>query len=306
MNDAPGISPPEQPPATLDVQGLTLQRGHGQTVLDNITLALPEGAVLGLVGRNGAGKSSLIECLVGLTAPQAGQCRLLGEASLALSDEARHRLGYVAQSPDLMPWLTGHEHLRRFGHAYRHFDGEQALWLAAQLALPMSRRASALSAGDQQKLSVVLALAHDPDLLILDEPVASLDPMTRRDFMRALFDRRRPSQAPRTVLISSHLLSDLERVVTHVAFLRAGRLQLMDEWDALAEHMRLLELPAGDSALPRRSLHRTRHGRMERVLFDARTADAPPGAGQALSLDALFLALNAEPAAGGPTWRRAP
>lgn len=156
-------------------------------------------------------------------------------------------------------------------------------------------RASRLSGGDQQKLSVLLALAHDPDLLLLDEPVASLDPIARRDFMRSLFERRAAEQAPRTVLISSHLLTDLERVVTHVAFLREGQLQLMDEWDALTEHLRLLELPAGASALPAGAgvLHRREVAGCVRVLFDARVADAPPAAGHALGLDDLFAELNA-------------
>lgn len=302
MNDAhdtPGEAAP--PGAAVEVAGLTLRRGRWQTVLRAIDLHVPEGAVLGLVGRNGAGKSSLIECLVGLTVPDAGTCRLLGEPATALSDEVRNRLGYVAQSPDLFAWLNGRDHLRRFGQAYRDFDEQRALQLAAQLDLNMSMAAGKLSGGDQQKLSVVLALAHDPDLLILDEPVASLDPLTRRDFMRSLFERRWQTQAPRTIIISSHLLSDLERVVTHVAFMREGELQLAGEWDALTEHLRLLERPLGDSALPRQALHRRQVDGHERVLFDARTADAPPGAGRALTLDELFIELNAPDSRGaGP------
>jgi ABC-2 type transport system ATP-binding protein len=279
-------------PAAIEVEGLTLKRGRWKTVLRDIQLKVPEGAVLGLVGRNGAGKSSLIECLVGLTVPDTGSCRLLGEPAIALSDDVRNRLGYVAQAPDLFAWLSGTEHLRRFGQAYRDFDARRAQHLAAHWSLNMTKPAGQLSGGDQQKLSVVLALAHDPDLLILDEPVASLDPLTRRDFMRTLFERSQQSAPPRTVLISSHLLSDLERVVTHVAFMREGQIQLADEWDALTEHLRLLERPVGDSALPRQALHRRQVNGQMRVLFDARSADAPPGAGRALTLDELFIELN--------------
>jgi ABC-2 type transport system ATP-binding protein len=116
--------------------------------------------------------------------------------------------------------------------------------------------------------------------------------------MRSLFERRAAYQPPRTVLISSHLLNDLERVVTHVAFLRQGRLQLMDGWDALAEHVRLLELPARASVMVDLQqgpgvLHRREKDGRARVLFDARVAIAPPAAGHALGLDDLFAELNA-------------
>lgn len=279
--------------AAVQAEGLTL-RYQGRTVL-HVNLRIPAGAVVGLVGRNGAGKSTLLRCLVGLTAPDAGHSALLGAPSLDLPEAVRERLGYGAQTPDLFDWLSGEQHLRRFSALYPGYDERRALALAARLDLPLGLRASRLSGGDQQKLSVLLALAHDPDLLILDEPVASLDPIARRDFMRSLFERRAADAPPRTVLISSHLLTDLERVVTHVAFLREGRLQLMDEWDALTENVRLLELPAGASALPVGAgvLHRREVAGRARVLFDARVADAPTAAGQALGLDDLFAELNA-------------
>lgn len=284
-------------PVAVHAQDVVLKRGRHSTVLHGIDLMIPHGAVMGLVGRNGAGKTSLMQCLVGLAVPQQGCCRLLGEDAMALSDATKGRLGYVAQQPDLFDWLTADGHFRRFQDAYPNWDTTRAVVLAQRLGLPLYTLARSLSGGDQQKLSVVLALAHDPDLLILDEPVSSLDPITRRDFMRSLFERRWSTQGPRTVLISSHLLSDLERVVSHVAFMRGGRIQLVDEWDALTEHLRLLELPAGHSALPLNVVHRRRVGELERVVFDTRVAHAPPAAGRALTLDELFLELNDEAAA---------
>jgi ABC-2 type transport system ATP-binding protein len=146
--------------------------------------------------------------------------------------------------------------------------------------------ARALSLGDQQKLAVVLALGHDPDWLLLDEPVASLDPVARRAFMRALFDRVE-REDPRTVIISSHLLSDLERVVSHVAFMRQGRIQLMDAWDVLAEQVRCVQGPVAPP--PDCVLAQTADGRR---IVDLRRA--PPGLqGEAMNLEDLFEGFNA-------------
>ena len=259
-----------------------------KAVLNQVNLDVPEGAVLGLVGRNGAGKSTLLRSLVGLTVPDKGFCKLGGCLSTDLSDSVRERLGYVAQTPDLLDWMTGDAHFERIGSLYAHWDQDRACALAAQLSLPLHTKAKDLSLGDQQKLSVVLALGHDPDILILDEPVASLDPMTRRAFMRALFDQR-SSERQRTVIISSHLLSDLERVVTHVAFMREGRIQLMDEWDALTEHLRLVKVK--DTEVPRGAIFQGRPAEQGLWLVDTRLSGALTD-GRALNLDDLFLELN--------------
>lgn len=281
----------------IEAYGLTVRLGSGRgarTIVQGVDLAVPDGAVVGLIGRNGAGKTTLLDALVGRIAPHAGHSRLLGCPSLDLTDPVRERLGYVAQSPDLFPGLSGLQHLQRIGRLYAHWNEARARMLADKLGLDLHAQASRLSLGDQQKLSLVLALGHDPDLLLLDEPVASLDPLTRREFMRTLFERRWINQPARTILVSSHLLTDLERVVTHVAFLREGRLQLFDEWDAIAEHVRLLELPAGSAAQPRGPgviACTEREGRV-RVVFDARRAEAPPASGRALGLEDLFVELN--------------
>ncbi len=266
---------------------LTLLREQ-HTILDSISLAVPRGAVVGLVGRNGAGKSSLLRCLAGLGEPDAGTSALLGCPSRELSDAVRDRLGYVAQTPDLFDWMQGLEHLRLVGRAYSRWDERRCLALAAQLELPLATTVRELSGGDQQKLAVVLALAHDPDLLLMDEPVASLDPLARREFMRAMFGERESGE--RTVIISSHILTDLERVVSHVAFMREGRLQLFDTWDAMLEHLRLV--PADSPALPPEAVVMTRRG-LQNVVVDTRRAAAWREQGRAMTLDELFLELNA-------------
>ncbi len=172
---------------------------------------------------------------------------------------------------------------------YARFEVERALRLAVSLDLPMGQRADRLSLGDQQKLSVLLALGHDPDLLLMDEPVASLDPLSRRDFMRALFASRH-SEAPRTVLLSSHLLTDLERIVSHVLFLREGRVQLFGEWDALSEALRRLPtsvVPESLAGLVHWSAAR------QQAVVDTRSWHGSLERAQPMAMDDLFEALNA-------------
>ena len=265
------------------------------TILDNITLTVPRGAVVGLVGRNGAGKSTLLRCMVGLAEPTQGTARLLGCPALDLSDPVREHLGYVAQTPDLFEWMEVYEHLRAIGQAYPRWNEERCLVLACRLGLPMGGRVENLSVGDQQKLAVVLALAHDPDVLLLDEPVSNLDPMTRNEFMRSLFvDRSLGEESgvldtERTIVISSHLLSDLERVVSHVAFIRQGRLQLFEAWDAMLEHFRLISLPGDD--FPRAAVV-CKNPAAAQCVIDTRLAPEWEDKGRVLSLDELFVELN--------------
>lgn len=282
------------PPPALCARRLSLQTREGlrrrRLLLEDINFELPTGAVMGVVGRNGAGKSSLLRCLLGLQVPDLGDSQILGDPSLELGDAVRGRLGYVAQTPDLLGWLNGHGHLDQIARVYPTFDERRALKLALRLQLPLGMRADKLSPGDQQKLSVVMAMSHAPELLIMDEPVASLDPLARRDFMRALFE---DDANPRSVLISSHLLADLERVVSHVMFLREGRIQLLDSWDGLIENVRLLVL---DSPLDEPGVIHTRPvGEKLHVLVDLRRSAVPSRAaqGRCLHLDDLFEELNA-------------
>jgi ABC-2 type transport system ATP-binding protein len=283
---------PNELEGVISCAQLSLHRDYS-TVLSSITLNIPRGAVVGLVGRNGAGKSTLLRCLVGLTAPSSGSAQLLGCPAQDLTDAVRTRLGYVAQTPDLFDWMSVYEHLTTIGRAYPTWNETRCLVLAARLNLPLGCAVRKLSGGDQQKLAVVLALAHDPEVLVLDEPVASLDPMTRRDFMRSLFiehgehDDLPVSTVQPTILISSHLLSDLERVVSHVAFLRDGHLQLFDAWDAMLEHLRVV--PRDTSAIPPSALICKNNAH---YVIDTRHAPQWLNAGQALTLDELFVELN--------------
>lgn len=275
------------PEYAITADQLTVRR-DGKAILNAVSMSLPAGSVLGLVGRNGAGKSTLLRCLAGLIEPESGSSTLLGCPSGKLDDAVRARLGYVAQTPDLFEWMTVMEHLRVVGRAYPRWNEERCLVLAARLELSTGAKVGALSGGDQQKLAVVLALAHDPDLLLLDEPVASLDPLTRQEFMRAMFGNR--EESGRTVVISSHILTDLERVVSHVAFMHKGSLQLLDTWDAMLEHLRLV--PANISGIAPAAVVTHAPGASHMVV-DTRRIACDGDIGRAMSLTELFAELNA-------------
>lgn len=283
------------PDSVLATTHLSL-RYDERSVLDDITLAIPRGAVVGLVGRNGAGKSTLLRCLMGISVPWQGSAQVLDCPSLALSDAVRERLGYVGQTPDLLDWLSVWEHVRYIGGFYPRWNEIHARDLLIRFGLPEGLRVNSLSVGEQQKLAIVLALAHDPDVLIMDEPVASLDPLMRRDFMRSLFEGRGERQE-RSVLLSSHLLSDLERVVSHVIFLRDGRVQWFGERDAAAECLRVVQatqrLPAQAGLLAQRQVD----GAWRAVIDTRHAASEVTGAlapdSVAMNLDDLFVELNA-------------
>ena len=282
--------------AVINVDHLSFSYG-GVNVVNDVSFSVAPGSVLGIVGRNGAGKSSLLQCMLGLTVPQAGTARLLGCPSLALTDHVKARLGYVAQSPELFDWLRVREQISLIGGLYPGWSEARAQALCRRFDLPDDMRVRKLSPGEKQRLAIVLALAHQPELLVFDEPVASLDPVGRRDFLRSLFEQESLDGEAVTVVISSHLLEDLERVVTHVLFLEQGRIQLMGTRDELGEQIRVVftdvALSPNDGLIHAIKLD---DGTWQSVIdLRAYSVDALPGRARlhALGLSDLFVALNA-------------
>ena len=228
--------------AGLALQGVNVAFGR-QRVLDGLDWSLPSGQVVGLLGRNGAGKTTLIETLLGLREPDAGQALLFGQPSLALSDDARARIGYVPQRSDLFEWLTADQLLAYFRSFYPRWNTAKVDGLMARWDIARDKPIGRLSGGQQQRLSIVRALAHEPELLVLDEPVASLDPAGRRDFLGELVEQVVDRRT--TIVFSTHILSDLERVALDVAFLTGGKIALHAPLDDLLDSsMRLGGVPA--------------------------------------------------------------
>jgi ABC-2 type transport system ATP-binding protein len=207
-----------------------------QQVLQGVNWNIAPGKVIGLLGRNGAGKSTLLECLLGLRESDAGSSRVFGRPVTVLDEQTRANIGYVPQKSDLFDWLTPVQLLTYFKALYPRWnqgkvDGLMERWGFHGEA--RDKQISQLSGGQRQRLSIIRALAHDPQLLVLDEPVASLDPVGRRDFLQELISG--VIERDTTVIFSTHILSDLERVALDVAFLQGGKIVLQGALDELLE-----------------------------------------------------------------------
>ena len=281
----------------LALQGLTVSFGT-QRVLDGLDWSLPAGRVVGLLGRNGAGKTTLIETLLGLREPAAGQAQLLGQPALALGDDARARIGYVPQRSDLFEWLTADQLLAYFRSFYPRWNTAKVDGLMSRWDIARDKPIGKLSGGQQQRLSIIRALAHEPELLVLDEPVASLDPAARRDFLGELVDQVIDQRT--TIVFSTHILSDLERVAVDVAFLSGGKIALHAPLDELLESsVRLGGVPGDiERFVAQHQLQAISRDAGVPVIARGRDAEAMPAATPTVSVDRatledLFLALTA-------------
>ena len=214
----------------------------GKPVLRDLSLQVPAGAVLGLVGRNGAGKSTLMRALLGLLPVDGGEARVFGEPAQTLSDAAKQRIGYVAQQPEAMAWMRVGEMLEVIGSFYERWDAGWATKMLERWSLDPKSMVGKLSPGERQRLALIRGMAHSPDLLVLDEPASALDPVGRRELMREIV--LRAGELGTTVVFSTHIISDLERVATDIAFLHRGELLLCAPQDALKENVARLHVPA--------------------------------------------------------------
>jgi ABC-2 type transport system ATP-binding protein len=209
--------------------------------LRDCTLALPSGRVIALVGPNGAGKTTLLRLSVGLLAPTAGSVEVFGESPATNTPQALSRVGFLAQDHPLYRHFTVAD-LLHFGRSCNvRFDQSLAERRLSQLDIPLGSRAGALSGGQQAQVALVLALAKRPDLLVLDEPLSSLDPVARREFQQTLMGAVAADGV--TVLFSSHVVHELERVCDYLVVLNHGRVTLAGDIETLLAEHRLLVGP---------------------------------------------------------------
>ena len=205
---------------------------HGYVALKGLDLKVPRGVVFGYLGPNGAGKTTTIRLLVGLLRPSSGWALVLGRDVSKARDELQKRVGYLPGNFVAYPDLTGEQYLRFLGNLRGGLDWPRVRLLAARLDLDLTRRIGTLSHGNRQKIGIVQAFAHDPELLVLDEPTTGLDPLVQREFLDLVRERRAEG---RTIFLSSHVLSEVEAVADMVGILRQGELVVVQAVERLKE-----------------------------------------------------------------------
>ncbi len=205
----------------------------GVTILKNINLQVQPGQCIALLGKNGAGKTTLLESLLGFTIPSFGQVQLWGTQIQAIGAAHKQRIGFVPQIDELLGGMTGAEHLKLHQSFRPHWNEALVARLVRDWLIPLDAPVGKLSVGQRQKLAILLAMAHEPELLVLDEPVASLDPIARRQFLQQLVEIA--SDERRAIIFSTHIVSDVERIANQVWMLRDGEMIYQGELDHLKE-----------------------------------------------------------------------
>ncbi|HET6328308.1 MAG TPA: ABC transporter ATP-binding protein [Planctomycetaceae bacterium] len=233
----------------LSIRNLRKSFGS-KTVLEDVTLEITRGQTIALLGRNGAGKTALIRILLGLVAADGGAARVLGRDPATEPIELRRRVGYLAEDQVMYGWMTAIELCRFLEPFYPTWDMRIAQDYLDRFEVPWHQRIRELSKGQTVKLGLAVALAHRPELAILDDPAIGLDPIARKEFARELIEHLQAEG--RTVLYSSHLLAEVEAVADSVAILHNGRIARHAPTETLRDEIKQIVLPldAADSVSP--------------------------------------------------------
>ncbi len=212
------------------------KRFKGQNALQDLSFQVPEGVIYGLVGRNGAGKSTTLRMIMRLLRPDTGQVEVMGYEPSRMPLALRQQIGYSSDSLPLIPWLKAEQLLAENALFYPGWDDAYAKNWAQRLELNLRKRVFSLSRGDRQKLAFLMAIGHRPRLLILDEPASGLDPVVRQQFLESLISFLNENGT--TVILSSHHLNELERVADHIGLIQSGRMVLEADLESLRSEVR--------------------------------------------------------------------
>ncbi len=220
----------------IEIRNLT--KHYSDFTLDNLSLTLPSGCIMGLIGENGAGKSTTIKLILDMVSRDGGEIKILGRDNKDQFELTKEDIGVVPDEIGLPEYMTAAQVGNVMRRCYKNWDQKKYEDLLASLGLPVKKKFKEFSKGMKMKLGIALALSHDPKLLILDEATSGLDPVVRDEVVSMFSEFTRDEN--HSVLISSHIVSDLEKICDYIAFLHGGRLMLCEEKDVLKDGYRFV------------------------------------------------------------------
>jgi ABC-2 type transport system ATP-binding protein len=295
----------QAPQSDSSIQLANLTRRFGKTnVVDHVSLNIPAGTTCGFIGLNGAGKTTTIRMLVGLLAPSSGTIHLAGCEMPRERDRAKRLIGYVPDRPTVYSWMTGNTAIAFCRAIYgSQWDDALVTTVAKSLRLDLDKKVKHLSKGSAAKLSLLLAIGHDPRVLILDEPTSGFDVLARDEFLEGILTVNTAAQAeghpPRTVLFSSHSLGDVQRLADTVAILHQGKLLLHEPIDQLLGQTKriraVMDETSEPTVAPPGTVRESRIGREWTVTvkdFSADQVEFIRGKNQVSQLDVQDLTLD--------------
>jgi ABC-2 type transport system ATP-binding protein len=231
----------------VEFKGLT-KSFDGKMALDSVDLNIMPGSIIGLLGPNGCGKSTLIRHMIGLYLTDEGSCATYGCDAGKLTQKELSRIGYVHQEGELLDWMTVEQLIRYVDAFHSQWNKDLEEQYVKDFEIDRNSKVGGLSPGQRQKLSILLAIGHEPDFLILDEPASALDPIARAQFLDLLINIIQ--QESKTILISSHILSDVEKIIDHVIIMKNGKVIQNQSFDDLRDHYMHVKLTSLGASLP--------------------------------------------------------
>ncbi len=288
--------------STIQVRDLAFSYLKNEPILNGLDLSVEQGSVVGLLGRNGAGKTTLLSLLLGLMRPVSGSVRVFGLDPMTDGLEVKKRIGYVSEDQILPEHLTVTAVIRMFRAIFPDWDDAFVDTLMGRFQLPSNKPIRTMSKGQARQLALLCAVAHKPDLLILDEPGSGVDPVMRRELLETSIDLL--SQSGSTILFSSHHVADVERLANRIVVLDNGSVALNSDSDDLKENHCVVTTTANPDAIERlRQMSgclrtRSNRGMARAVIARSRTEvqtelarTLPEAQAQAVSLEDLFIEL---------------